>query len=145
MKNINEEILDAWLRLTTAISNERLVSDMPYNEALICYLLYDNQMQNPLKMLTATDLCRQTNMLKSQMNRTLQNMEDKNLITRTRSTADKRQVYIFLNMDSEAYHKQHEKSLQLIDAIVKKTGEEKAKEIAELFIMIANIAKEIIK
>lgn len=145
MKDLNEEILGAWLQLTTAINNERLVSDMPYNEALICYLLYNNQPDESSAALTATDLCRLTNMLKSQMNRTLQNMEDKGLIFKIRSESDKRQVYIFLNTDSEAYQKQHEKSIRLIETLVAKTGKTKAKEIAELFTMIANIAREVIK
>ena len=145
MENVNEEILGAWLQLTTAINNERLVSDMPYNEALICYLLHNSQKSSPSVMPTATDLCRQTNMLKSQMNRTLQNMEDKGLIVKSRSESDKRQIHIFLNTDSDAYQKQHEKSIRLIEALVAKTGEEKAKEIAEHFTMIATIAKEVIK
>ena len=77
MKDLNEEVLDAWLRLTTAISNTKLVSDMPYNEALICNLLYNSQKQQPDMPLTATDLCKKTQMLKSQMNSTLQSMDDK--------------------------------------------------------------------
>ena len=99
MKDLNEEVLDAWLRLTTAISNAKLVSDMPYNEALICNLLYNSQKQQPDIPLTATDLCKTTQILKSQMNRTLQSMEDKGLIERERSTLDKRQVFLRLNTD----------------------------------------------
>ena len=47
-----------------------------------------------------------------QMNRTLQSMEDKGLIERTRSTLDKRQVFLWLNTDSPAFRTQHEKSHQ---------------------------------
>lgn len=145
MKNINEEVLEAWLRLTTVISNAKIVSDMPYNEALICNFLYNNQLQSPEHPLTATDLCRQTKMLKSQMNRTLQSMENKQLITRKRSDSDKRQVFIFLNTKSEAYKKQHEKSLQIINSLADKIGAEKTKDIASLFNTIADLAQETIK
>ena len=40
MSELNEQILDAWIHLTTAINNERIVSEMPLNEALICRILY---------------------------------------------------------------------------------------------------------
>lgn len=145
MKNINEEVLEAWLKLTTVISNTKIVSDMPYNEALICNFLYNNQLQSPEHPLTATDLCRQTKMLKSQMNRTLQSMENKQLITRRRSDSDKRQVFIFLNTRSGAFKKQHEKSLQIINSLADKIGPEKTKDIANLFNTIADLAQETIK
>lgn len=144
MKNLNEEVLDAWLQLSTAISNAKLVSDMPYNEALICNLLYNSQKQQPDMPLTATDLCKKTQMLKSQMNRTLQSMEDKGIIQRMRSTQDKRQVFVKLNVDSPAFMAQHEKSLLLIDSMIEKTGEERAGQIAQLFTEIAILAQETI-
>ena len=53
MKDTNEKILDAWVQLIMAVNSERLVTDMPFNEAVICNLLYRNK---DLKM-TATDLC----------------------------------------------------------------------------------------
>ena len=43
IRDRNEQILDAWIHLTTAINNERIVSEMPLNEALICRILYKNQ------------------------------------------------------------------------------------------------------
>lgn len=145
MKALNEEVLDAWLRLSTAISNAKLVSDIPYNEALICNLLYNNQNERPDAPLTATDLCRKTHMLKSQMNRTLQSMEDKGMIRRIRSTRDKRQVFLQLNLDSPAFMSQHEKSLLLIDSMIAKTGKERAGQIARLFTEVAILAQETIR
>ena len=144
MKALNEEVLDAWLKLSTVVSNAKLVSDMPYNEALICNILYNNQNERPDTPLTATDLCRKTRMLKSQMNHTLQSMEDKGIIQRIRSTQDKRQVLLKLNVDSPAFKAQHEKSLLLIDAMIEKTGEERAGQIAKLFTEIAILAQETI-
>lgn len=145
MKNQNEKLLDAWLRLSTVISNERIVSDIPYNEALICNLLYKNQAAHPETGVTATELCRQSKMLKSQMNRTLQSMEEKDMITRKRSDTDKRQVFITLNEDCELYRQQHRKTLDLIDALTAKIGIEKSNEILEIFTLISNTAEEVMK
>lgn len=140
---MNEELLESWLRLSTILCNDRIVSEMPYNEALICNILYRNQIRDKNGKTTATDLCRQTKMLKSQMNRTLQSMEEKNIITRQRSDMDKRQVFIYLNPDARSFREQHAKSLQLIDALSKKAGPEKSKAAMELFTFIADMAEEI--
>ena len=67
MKALNERLLEVWLELSMAINNERVVSDVPFNESLICNILYRAQMQDPDNRLTATDLCNATKMLKSQM------------------------------------------------------------------------------
>ena len=89
----NEQVLEAWLQMTTVINNERITSDLPYNESMICRYLYQNQDKN----VTATDLCNWMRMQKSQMNRTLTSMEKKDLITRIRSEQDTRKIYITLN------------------------------------------------
>ena len=142
---MNEELLEAWLRLSTILCNDRIVSEMPYNEALICNILHRRQRLDKNGSTTATDLCRQTKMLKSQMNRTLQSMEEKNIITRRRSDTDKRQVFIYLNPNAKSFQEQHAKSLQLIDTLAQKAGPEKSKEAMELFTFIADMAEEIME
>ena len=142
---LNEELLSAWLKLSTAINNSRLVSEMSYNESLICNILYRSITEHPDKMLTATDLCDETKILKSQMNRILNQLEEKKLITRERSKEDKRKVFICLTTgQSNAYLKQHEQILNLLDNIIKKLGEDQAKEIIRALNGISNVADEII-
>lgn len=144
MKNINEEVLNAWLRLSTTICNERIVSDMPYNESLICGILHHNAKVNPEKKITATELCERTQIQKSQMNRTLNSMEEKGLILRKRSEKDKRQVYVAMNMENAGiYERQHKKILNFVDSVLEKVGKEKAEEIVQLFTLISNKAKEV--
>ena len=96
--------------------------------------------------LTATDLCAKTNMLKSQMNRTLNEMEKKHLICRERSTLDKRQVFISLDLSQiEIYEQQHQRILSLIDTLLDRVGREKGDEILALFNEIADTALEVLK
>lgn len=138
----NEELLGAWLRLSTVIDNERIVSELPYNETLICNILYRAWLQDPEKELTATDLCHETRMLKSLMNRTLVSMEEKGLIVRERSQKDKRRVYIRLDMPrAEVYQQQHGKILAQIDLLMERLGEEKADQLIELLNLTADMAK----
>ncbi len=145
MSDLNEQLLDAWLSLSTTIINDKVVSEMPYNESLICNILYKNQLLSPANKMTATDLCNETKMLKSQMNRTLNSMEAQNLISRERSASDKRQVFVtFRPEHAAAYQKQHEKILQLADAVIEKLGTQKTEETIALFHMISDTVGEII-
>lgn len=142
---LNEALLGAWLKLSTAINNSRLVSEMSYNESLICNILYRNATEFPDKVLTATDLCDETKILKSQMNRILTQLEEKNLITRERSKEDKRRVFIRLTTEqSNSYLKQHEQILGLLDDIIAKLGEEQTKEIIRALNGISTVADEFI-
>ncbi len=145
MQNINEKVLSAWLKLSTAICNERIVSELPYNESLVCGILHENAVEHPEEKITATDLCEKTNMQKSLMNRTLNSLEEKGLIFRKRSEKDKRQVFVSMNMENaEVYERQHKNILRVVDEIVEKVGKEKADEIISLFTLISNKAKEVI-
>lgn len=146
MQNINEEVLDAWLRLSTTICNEKMVSDMPYNETMICGILYQNANHCPEKKLTATELCTKLKMLKSQMNRTLNSMEKKGLIFRERSACDKRQIYVELNMENfEIYERQHRKILDFVGRLLEKMGKEKAEDIVKIFTLISDTADEVMR
>ena len=137
----NEQVLEAWIQMTTVINNEIITSDLPYNESMICRYLYQNQNQD----VTATDLCNYMRMQKSQMNRTLTSMEKKNLITRIRSEKDTRKIYITLN-DSmiKIYKEQHEKILSIVDQLFDKIGYERQPEVIELFDLITQTAKEML-
>ena len=143
---LNELLLGAWLRLSTSINNSRVVSEMSYNESLICNILYRNAAENPEQKLTATNLCYESKILKSQMNRILTQLEKKNLITRERSAEDKRKIYVSLTSEqSNAYLKQHAQILDLLDAIITKLGEEQTKEVIRALNGISDVADEVIK
>ena len=142
MQNINEKVLGAWLKLSTTICNDRIVSELPFNESFICGILRRNAAENPDKKITATELCEKTHMQKSQMNRTLNSMEEKGLIFRKRSEKDKRQVYVTMNMENaEVYDRQHKKVLQVVDSMLEKVGKEKAEEIVQLFLEVCKAFK----
>lgn len=146
MQNINEKVLNAWLKLSTVICNERMVSELPYNESLICGILHKNATEHPENKITATELCEETKIQKSQMNRILNTLEEKGLIFRKRSEKDKRQVFVSMNMENAGvYERQHKNILRVVDDIVEKVGKEKAEEIIQLFTLISNKAKEVIE
>lgn len=143
MDNLHESLLNSWLRLSTSINNARLVSEMTYNESLICNILY-NQSKTNSSPITATELCQMTNMLKSQMNRTLTHLENKNMITRERSEVDKRQILITMNLEQcYTYEKQHAQILKILDAVIANLGEEKTLNTIHTLNQISDIANHL--
>lgn len=145
MENVNEAVLSAWLRLSRVICNERIVSDLPLNESLLCNAIYRSLREDPARKITATWLCSELKMQKSLMNRTLTSLEEKCIISRERSEDDKRNVYITLNRDhADIYEGQHKRILNLVDTILDKMGRNKADEVLNLFHLIADTAEEII-
>ena len=121
-----------------AVNGERAVSSITYNEAIIC-----NELIHAEKEVTATDLCNIMKMQKSQMNRTLTNMENRNMICRTRSATDRRQIIIeFIDDASNPYHQEHERILNYVDRLLEKFGVDKVEDMIMLFDYISKIAQE---
>ena len=135
---INEKILSAWLKMILAVDSERVVSELSYNESIICNVLYSNLD----KEMTATELCTITKMQKSLMNRTLNSLEEKQLIKKERSEKDKREIVIQLvDNPNSLFMKQHTSTLAYVDKIIGHLGE-KSEEIINIFETIAKIAQE---
>ena len=142
---LNKALLGAWLRLSISINNSRVVSELSYNESLICNILYRNEAEAPGQTMTATDICRETKILKSQMNRILTQLEKKNLITRERSVEDKRKVFVRLTSEqSNAYLRQHAQILELLDTIIVKLGKQQTENIIRALNGISDVADELI-
>ena len=138
MEDVKEKVLDAWLQLITAVNTERVVSNMTFNEAVLCNILS----RNKERTFTATELCNKMKMQKSLMNRTLTSMEEKGWISRIRSTLDKRQVFVKWNEQANTiYEKEHQAVLNLVDRILSNIGYEKANEVIQMFSLIASVAQ----
>lgn len=140
---VEEQLLNAWLSLSLAIGMEHHVNEMPFNESMICNILYMQELyRKPL--MTASELCEQMHMHKSQMNRTLNAMEEKGYINRKRDEKDKRKVYVSLIHDNlSLYKKQHKRLIGEIHKFIEKYGEEKTKNIIVLFNELNTICKEV--
>ena len=139
--DLSETLLSAWLRISTSINNSRIVSKLTYNESLVCNILYRNQKTADVVPMTATLLCQKTKMLKSQMNRTLNHLEAKEMIRRERSSLDKRIVHITLNPEAlKDYEKQHESIIAILNKIIAELGYEQAVETISILENICDIA-----
>ena len=145
MDELNEELLCAWLKMSTSVVNDRVVTELSFNEALICNILFREQLVNRNLRVTATELCRRTKMLKSQMNRTLGQLEMRGIIRRERSTEDKRQIFVTMNPERAGLYRQlHSRVLHLVDDIIGHIGEEKARTVMEILNEIADVAEHLL-
>ena len=95
--------------------------------------------------MTATELCEKTKMFKSQMNRTLHSLEEKGMLERRRSSADKRRIDLSLTAAGrEAYEKEHARILKLVDAVIEKFGGEKTETLIDCLESVSSAADEIL-
>lgn len=144
MEDINERLVAAWLKITSVLMDHRMVKSMSFNEAFVCNLLNRRMSEANNAPVTATWLCEETGMLKSQMNKTLNMLEEKKLIVRERSKQDRRKVYIYLQEKNIGiYRKEHEEVLNFVKCLQEQAGADKVEELIERMYELADIIKKI--
>jgi len=122
-RDAREQLLEAWMAMEVCIRGNRLLSEFSMNEMLVCNTLY-HRMQTGGDPVTATELCRKLQLLKSQMNRLLAGMEFDGLIRRERNPADKRESYVYLREEAlPRYLKEHDHVLGIVEAVCTALGE----------------------
>lgn len=130
---LNEELLAVWLQLTNVIDNNRLADGMPFNEALVCGLLAGG-------CRTASELCGETRILKSQMTAILCSLEKKGVIQRERSRQDRRRMELRLLPEGYSrYADGHRQALALVDRLIEAMGEEKISALLPLLRQVVEV------
>lgn len=122
---LNETLLGAWLTLSAVLRNERFVEELSFNEAFLCGILERQRAACPdAPYLPMRDLCRETRMLKSQLNKVIMDLEEKGLATRRRLVGDRRLVYVELTQAGRAlYAREHARILEIVDKVIFQLGE----------------------
>lgn len=145
MPELQEALLSAWLNLSANLWNERIVQNLSYNESFVCNLLSQQQRRQPEEpWLTARELCRRTKLLKSQMNKTLNDLEDKGYILRQRFDSDRRLIYVSLTPEGlTQYLREHEHILSVVSAVTQRLGAEKSAQLAALMDETAGIMEKL--
>ena len=127
-----EELLQSWIDMSLRIRGNRLVSGFSFNEIVICRILYRQQQQGG-EPVTAADLCRSMQLLKSQINKILNDMEKQGLIERERSETDRRKMEIRLKPGAEqVYMQAHERILKIMAHVYQELGKEQSESLTAL-------------
>lgn len=123
----NLELLDAWMNMTANLKVNRLLQDMSLNEMFICSYIYR------FNKASFKQLIEKTNLLKSQMNRQLNDLIEKGFVTKNTDDNDKRKIVLEMTeKGKEVYLKEHEKVVALISRVTKELGNKKSASLAKL-------------
>ena len=141
-QNLCEDLLSSWLALTASVKNERLVRSLTFQEVFICNILAHAQ-TGEAEEITASVIVEQTGILKSQVNKILDTMEQKQLIQRLRSPHDKRYVLIRLTDSGRAqYQQEHQHILGIMEQLIMQLGPDETNRLIPELSHIAAIMKE---
>ena len=125
---VSEELIKTWNQISYALKPSRMFSKLSYNEQTICSILIHSE-----KKYTATDLIQKTGLLKSQMNKIISQLEEKNVVQRNRNLEDKRKITIFItDYGKELYQKEHQSVLEIGKLVTNSLGEEKTRQLVDL-------------
>ena len=131
MNDRSLDLIQAWVQLSCILRNSRFTKALPYNEAIVMLQLY----QAGDRPITIKQITEQTHMLKSQVNRTINSLEEKGLLERCEPEGDRRLGYVRMRNDRLVLFLQvHNESLQ----IAKEIGTIIGPEDTENFIRISN-------
>lgn len=142
---IAEDLLIAWLTCSMNIRANRFLSNLTFNQMIVCGFLAKNLREGG-NGLTATELCEVTGLLKSQMNKVLSQLDERDLIARRADPNDARRTVLTLAPcpDQEsmtAYEYEHEQIMAAVEAVTDALGEDKAQELTRLLHAATEAAK----
>lgn len=92
--NLNENLILSWVKLSGIIKNNRITSGLKYNEAIVMLILYSRYLKDGEGFTSVQDIIKETGMLKSLVNRTLGDLEEKGLILYEQGTEDRRTKFV---------------------------------------------------
>ncbi|MGN1295001.1 MAG: MarR family transcriptional regulator [Bacilli bacterium] len=135
MIEIEEAMLKAWINMSVNTRENRLLKELSFNEMLVLNMIKD-------KELSFKDLVNELNILKSQLNRVIQNLVKKNLIITYTPENDKRCLMIKKGDNMELYEQEHARMILLMKKIRNQIGEENTLKLIDLLNQVALIVKE---
>lgn len=144
---LQEALLAAWIDLSAVLRNDRIMSEhLSYNEAVLCGLLEKQRAACPeAPWLPIRELCAQTRMLKSQVNKIIMDMEERGLALRRRLAGDRRLVFVELTEKGrETYKLEHARVLAIVQRVIANIGEREALAATELLNTLCSTVVNII-
>ncbi len=134
-----EQLLEAWVKLSSIIKNTRMIKELPYNEATVMRLLYNRFREDGDGLVSLKEITAKTQMLKSQVNRTVNSLENKGLLERCEAGGDRRVVFVRCVPENlKSYIAVHNHSLSTAQKILNIIGENDAQAFVRLVGKIEN-------
>ena len=140
-EELMEDLLGAWMAMSIGIKGNRILKALSFNEMVICRLLYRAGQEG--REITATDLCHETRLLKSQVNKVLSDLEEKGLLYRHRDSADKRRVFLRMTEEKKGiYLKEHGHVMSIIQQVCDRLSKQEIEILVEKMGKVVDIMDE---
>ncbi len=131
---LEEELLRAYINMSVNIKENRLLSDLSFNEIMVMNLIVEEER-------SFKELEERLNILKSQLNRIINDLKAKGLVETYIPLNDKRKLIIKKANNIELYNTEHERMLKLMSLVKNKLGEVDFKKLIELLNETTNVIK----
>lgn len=126
-KALDEQVLSAWIRLNSVLKDSRMTKALTYNEAIVMNIIYERYVQDNTAMVSVKTITRETKMLKSQVNRTINALCEQGFIAKHRDSEDGRNLLVSLIAEKiPEFLSVHDRSLAMVQAIIDIIGEKDA-------------------
>ena len=135
MAELEEIMLKAWINMSVNTRENRLLNELSFNEMLVLNMIQD-------KECSFKELVNELNILKSQLNRVIQNLVQKKLIIAYTPENDKRSLMIKKGYNTELYKQEHARMIEIMRKIRKQIGEEDTLKLIYLLNQVASLVKE---
>lgn len=135
MAELEEIMLKAWINMSVNTRENRLLNELSFNEMLVLNMIQD-------KECSFKELVNELNILKSQLNRVIQNLVQKKLIIAYTPENDKRSLMIKKGDNTELYKQEHARMIEIMKKIRKQIGEEDTLKLIYLLNQVASLVKE---
>lgn len=131
---LEEELLRAYINMSVNIKENRLLSDLSFNEIMVMNLIVEEER-------SFKELEERLNILKSQLNRIINDLKAKGLVETYIPLNDKRKLIIKKGNNIELYNTEHERMLRLMSLVKNKLGEADFKKLIDLLNETTNVIK----
>ncbi|MDD6250620.1 MAG: helix-turn-helix domain-containing protein [Bacillales bacterium] len=135
MAELEEIMLKAWINMSVNTRENRLLNELSFNEMLVLNMIQD-------KECSFKELVNELSILKSQLNRVIQNLVQKKLIIAYTPENDKRSLMIKKGDNTELYKQEHARMIEIMRKIRKQIGEEDTLKLIYLLNQVASLVKE---
>ncbi len=124
-EKLQNELILAWVKLSRIVKNNRITTKLKYNEAIIMLTVYSRYLKDGVGLTSVQDIIKETGMLKSLVNRTLGELEKKELIMFEQGTADRRTKFVKLVKEKiDIFLSVHNSSLDVSQNIIDIIGKQ---------------------
>ncbi len=137
--NLQNDLIMSWVKLSGIIKNNRITTGLKYNEAIVMLILYSRYLKDDVGLTSVQDIIKETGMLKSLVNRTLGNLEQKGLIEYSVGESDRRTRFVKCVKERlDVFLAVHSSSLAVSQNIIDIIGEQDTNTFISIVEKLAN-------